>query len=336
VRVLVTSARDYDRRFLGAAVEGTAHELTFSPAHLDVTSAVIAEGHEAVCPFVNDELTRPVLEELADRGVRWLALRSAGFNHVDLEAADELGIGVARVPAYSPYAVAEHTVALLLAVDRKLHRSWNRVREQNFSLDGLLGFDLRERTVGIVGTGKIGHLVARICRGFGCSVIGYDPYPSDEARDLGLQYVELEELLRRSDVISLHSPLTPETYHMLDEQAFSLMKDGVTIVNTSRGALIDTPALVEALKSGKVDRVALDVYEEEGDLFFEDLSDRVIGDDTFARLLTFPNVLVTAHQAFFTEEALTNIAETTVSNLEAFAAGSAGPNAVTAAMITGD
>ena len=335
MRVLVTSARDYDREFLAAAVEGTPHELTFTPAHLDVTSAAIADGHDAVCAFVNDDLSRPVLEELARRGVRWVALRSAGFNNVDLEAAAELGMGVARVPAYSPYAVAEHTVALLLAVDRKLHRAWNRVREQNFALDGLLGFDLREQTVGVVGTGKIGRLVARICRGFGCELLGYDPYPSDTTRDLGVTFVELDELFRRSDVITLHSPLTPETHHMLDERAFGLMKDGVTIVNTSRGALIDTPALIEALKSGRVGRVALDVYEEEADLFFEDLSDTVISDDTFARLLTFPNVLVTAHQAFFTEQALGNIADTTRANLDHFAEGEAGPNEVTAEGVAG-
>ncbi len=335
MRVLVTSARDYDREFLSRAAEGSGHELTFSPAHLDETSAVMADGHDVVCAFVNDDLSRPVLEELAARGVGWVALRSAGFNHVDLRAAEELGITVARVPAYSPYAVAEHTVALLLAVDRKLHRAWNRVREQNFSLDGLLGFDLRERTVGIIGTGQIGHIVARICRGFGCTLLGYDPYPSDDTRDLGLTYVGLDELLERSDVITLHSPLTPETHHMLDADAFDRMREGVTIVNTSRGALIDTPALVEALKEGKVGRVALDVYEEEGDLFFEDLSDTVISDDTFARLLTFPNVLVTAHQAFFTEEALMNIARTTMTNLDHFADGEDGPNVVTAEHVAG-
>jgi D-lactate dehydrogenase len=309
--------------------------LRFLEPRLSPETAPLAADTEAVCAFVNDDLSRPVVEELADRGVRWIALRSAGFNHVDLRAAAELGIGVARVPAYSPYAVAEHTVALLLAVDRKLHRAWNRVREQNFSLDGLLGFDLRERTVGVIGTGQIGHIVARICRGFGCTVIGHDPYPSDETRDIGLTYVGLEELFERSDVITLHSPLTPETYHMLDAEAFGKMRDGVTIVNTSRGALVDTPALVEALKSGKVGRVALDVYEEEGDLFFEDLSDTVIGDDTFARLLTFPNVLVTAHQAFFTEEALVNIAATTRTNLDHFAQGEAGPNEVSAEQLAG-
>lgn len=334
MRVLVTSSRDYDRSSLTAAA-GDAHELTFTPAHLDATSAAMAAGHDTVCAFVNDDLSRPVLEALAEQGVRWIALRSAGFNHVDLEAAAELGMRVARVPAYSPYAVAEHTVALLLAVNRKLHRAWNRVREQNFVLDGLLGFDLREQTVGVVGTGKIGRLVARICRGFGCEILGYDPYPSDTTRDLGVTFVELDELFRRSDVITLHSPLTPETHHMLDERAFGLMKDGVTIVNTSRGALIDTPALIEALKSGRVGRVALDVYEEEADLFFDDLSDTVISDDTFARLLTFPNVLVTAHQAFFTEQALANIAETTVANLDEFAEGRAGPNEVTAEGVAG-
>ncbi len=323
MRTMIFSARAYDRRSLTQAAEADDldHELVFVDHHLDEHTALAADGFDAVCAFVNDDLSRPVLEVLADRGVRMVAMRCAGYNNVDLDAANELGMTVARVPAYSPYAVAEHTVALMLALDRRIPRAAARVREGNFSLDGLLGFDLRSRRVGIIGTGKIGMIVARILRGFGCSLRAYDPYPADEVRDLGVRYVDLDTLLDECDVITLHCPLTPETHHVLDAAAFAKMKRGAMVVNTSRGGLVDAPALVEALKSGQVGSVALDVYEEEGDLFFEDLSDTIIDDDVFARLLTFPNVLITAHQAFFTEEALQAIAETTIRNLDAFAAG---------------
>ena len=328
MRIAVFSTKPYDRRFLEEAAGAHGHELTFFETPLREQTAALAAGHPAVCPFVNDTLDRPVLERLASEGVRLVTLRSAGFNHVDLEAASALGLTVARVPAYSPYAVAEHTVALMLAVERRLHRAYNRVREGNFALDGLLGFDLRSRRVGIIGTGKIGMIVARILRGFGCSLRAYDPYPSDEVRDLGVRYEDLDTLLGECDVITLHAPLTPATHHILDAAAFAKMRDGVMIVNTSRGALIDTPALVDALKSGKVGNVALDVYEEESDLFFEDLSARVIQDDVFSRLLTFPNVFITAHQAFFTEEALRNIAETTLANVSAFERGEPSGNEI--------
>ena len=323
MRTLVYSARDYDRRFLGAAAEASDddHELTYVDHHLDVHSAPAADGHDAVCAFVNDVLSRPVLEALAERGVHMVAMRCAGYNNVDLEAAEELGMTVARVPAYSPYAVAEHTVALMLALNRRIPRAASRVREGNFSLDGLLGFDLRSRRVGIVGTGTIGMIVARILRGFGCSLRAHDPEPADEVRDLGVRYVDLDTLLEECDVVTLHCPLTPDTHHLLDADAFARMKRGAMVVNTSRGGLVDAPALIDALKSGQVGSVALDVYEEEGDLFFEDLSDTIIDDDVFARLLTFPNVLITAHQAFFTEEALQAIARTTIDNLSAFREG---------------
>ncbi len=320
---MVFSARAYDRRSLTAAAEADddAHELVFVDHHLDVHTAPAAAGFDAVCAFVNDDLSRPVLEALVEGGVRMVAMRCAGYNNVDLDAARELGMTVSRVPAYSPYAVAEHTVALMLALDRRIPRAAARVREGNFSLDGLLGFDLRSRRVGIIGTGKIGMIVARILRGFGCSLRAYDPYPADEVRDLGVRYVDLDTLFAECDVVTLHCPLTPETHHLLDAEAFAKMKRGAMVVNTSRGGLVDAPALVDALKSGQIGSVALDVYEEEGDLFFEDLSDTIIDDDVFARLLTFPNVLITAHQAFFTEEALRAIAETTIRNLDAFAAG---------------
>jgi D-lactate dehydrogenase len=322
MKVAVFSSKDYDRRFLDAAnaAAGSTHALRYIETRLTAATAALAGDAEAVCVFVNDQLDRPTLEELARRGVRLAALRSAGFNHVDLVAARDLGITVARVPAYSPHAVAEHTVALMLALNRRIHRAYARVREGNFALDGLLGFDLRGRTVGIVGTGTIGIEVARIMRGFGCRVIGADPGQDPAFTALGGSYVEMRTLLAESDVITLHCPLTPKTHHLIDEHAVARMKRGVMLVNTSRGAVVDTRALIAGLKSGRIGHLALDVYEEEGDLFFENLSDQMIQDDVFARLLTFPNVLITGHQAFFTAEALTAIAETTIDNIGSFAA----------------
>jgi D-lactate dehydrogenase len=333
VRIAVFSTRPYDRRFLAATndEEGHGHELTF----LDETTVSLADGHDAVCAFVNDVLDRTVIEQLAAAGVRMITMRCAGFNNVDLEAAQEHHLTVARVPAYSPYAVAEHTVALMLAVERRLHRAYNRVREGNFALDGLLGFDLRNKRVGIIGTGKIGQIVARILRGFGCSLRAYDPFPNPEVRDYGVRYVDLDTLFAECDVITLHCPLTPETHHIIDAEALTKTRPGVMIVNTSRGALINTPDVIEALKDGRIGNLALDVYEEEGDLFFEDLSDRVITDDVFSRLLTFPNVFITAHQAFFTEEALTNISQTTLANASAFAAGRRTGNELTPEEVRG-
>jgi D-lactate dehydrogenase len=270
---------------------------------------------------VNDQLNADVLALLASGGTRMIALRSAGFNHVDLRKARELGFTVARVPAYSPYAVAEHTIALILVLDRKIYRAYSRVRDGNFALDGLLGFDLHGRTVGIVGTGMIGTVVARILVGFGCRVVAYDVAPSQECRAIGVEYVPLEGVWTQSDIITLHTPLTPETRHIVDAKAIALMKPGVMIINTGRGALVDTRAVIVGLKSGHIGHLGLDVYEEEEGLFFEDLSAHVIQDDVFARLLTFPNVVVTAHQAFFTREALRAIAETTLDNISAFEQG---------------
>jgi D-lactate dehydrogenase len=319
LRIAVFSSRSYDRRFLDTAnvTAGTPHDLVYHEAHLSARSAALAAGSEAVCAFVNDRLDRPALEALAAQSIRLVALRSAGFNHVDLAAARELGITVARVPAYSPYAVAEHTVALILALNRKIHRAYNRVREGNFALDGLLGFDLKDRTVGIVGTGKIGIVVARILHGFGCTLVGSDPIRNSEFVALG-HYAELDELFASSDVVTLHCPLTPATHHLINADAIGRMKEGVMLINTSRGAVVDTKAVIGGLKSGRIGNLGLDVYEEEGDLFFENLSDRMIQDDVFARLLTFPNVLITGHQAFFTVEALTAIAETTIENATSF------------------
>jgi D-lactate dehydrogenase len=270
---------------------------------------------------VNDQLDSGVLSNLAEGGTRMIALRSAGFNHVDLTAARELGFTVSRVPAYSPYAVAEHTVALILTLNRKIHRAYARVREGNFALDGLLGFDLHGRTVGIVGTGKIGTIVARILRGFGCRLVAFDAAPNEECRAMGVDYVTLDDLWLRADVVTLHTPLTEQTRHMVDTAAIARMKPGVMIVNTGRGALVDTAALIQGLKTGHIGYLGLDVYEEEEGLFFQDLSSDVIRDDVFARLLTFPNVVVTAHQAFFTREALRAIGEITLENLSAFEEG---------------
>jgi len=329
VRVAVFSTKPYDRRFLDAANREARHEFVYFEPRLVIETAPLAAGFPAVCAFVNDRLDRAVLETLAAGGTRLIALRSAGFNNVDLDAAAELGMIVVRVPAYSPYAVAEHTVGLMLALNRKLPRAAARVREGNFALDGLLGFDFHGKTVGIVGTGKIGAIVARIMAGFGCRLLGYDPYPNDACREFGLAYVPFEGLLGQSDIVTLHLQLTQESHYLIDAAAIGRMKPGVMLINTSRGALLDTAAVIEGLKAGHIGELGLDVYEEEADLFFEDLSDQVLQDDVFARLLTFPNVLITGHQAFFTEEALTAIAETTLANITAVERGEPCPNVIT-------
>lgn len=329
MRVAVFSSHPHDETYLRRANQAAGHELVFLESRLRVQTARLAEGFDAVCAFVNDELSGDVLEALSEFGIRFIALRSAGFNHVDLSAADRLGFTVARVPAYSPHAVAEHTAAIVLALNRQIHKAYTRVRDGNFSLNGLLGFDLNGRTIGVVGTGKIGERVAAIFRGFGCQILAYDPVPNTTLLERGVEYVELPELFARADVVTLHTPLTPDTHHLIDAEALALMRDGVMIVNTSRGALVDTVAVIEGLKSGKVGYLGLDVYEEEGDLFFENLSDRIITDDVFSRLLTFPNVIITGHQGFFTGEAMTAIAQTTIENLDAFEAGEATGNEVT-------
>jgi len=319
MRIAVFSSKPYDEKYLRAAAEGSGHELDFFEAKLCCDHAPLANGYDAVCAFVHDELDEKVLRGLAAGGTRLVALRAAGFNNVNLEMAHELGIRVCRVPAYSPYAVAEHSVSLILGLVRRTYRAYNRVRDGNFALDGLLGYDIHDRCVGVVGTGRIGTVFATIMRGFGVRLIAYDPYPSDAVRELGARYVDLPELFAESDIIALHAPLTTETYHLVNRERLELVKPGVMIVNTSRGGLIDTEAAIEALKDGRIGYLGLDVYEEEDEVgFFEDLSQSVIQDDTFARLLTFPNVLITAHQGFFTEEALQNIADTTIANISAF------------------
>jgi D-lactate dehydrogenase len=321
MRVAVFGTKPYDRSYLQDANEGHGHELVFFEPRLTSETAPLGHGFPAICAFVNDDLREDVLTQLAAHGTRYVALRSAGFNNVDLRAAGRLDVRVARVPAYSPFAVAEHALGLIMTLNRRTHRAYNRVREGNFSLVGMIGFDVRGRTVGVIGTGSIGSVFCRIMRGLGCTVLAFDPAPSAECEALGVRYVELDELYRESDIVVLHCPLTPSTYHIIDADALEQMKTGVMLINTSRGALIDTRAVIDALKTEKIGYLGLDVYEEEADLFFEDLSEKVITDDVFARLLTFPNVLITGHQGFLTEDALREIARTTIQNLSAFEHG---------------
>ncbi|MCG8348732.1 MAG: 2-hydroxyacid dehydrogenase [Chloroflexales bacterium] len=330
MRIAVFSAKPYDETFLAAANQPYGFDVTFFEPRLTRETVSLANGFETVCVFVNDQLHAATIESLAQLGVRLIALRCSGFNNVDLISAQRHNITVVRVPAYSPHAVAEHTLALILTLNRKIHRAHARVREGNFSLDGLLGFDLYKQTVGIIGTGKIGIEAARIMRGFGCQVLAYDVFPNQECEQLGVRYVDISELLGTADIVTLHCPLTPKTHHLINAATLEQMKTGVMLINTSRGALIDTRAVIQGLMSGKIAYLGLDVYEEEETLFFEDLSAEVIRDDVFARLLTFPNVLITGHQGFFTRDALQNIAETTMTNIATFARGQTGPNVITA------
>jgi D-lactate dehydrogenase len=318
MRVAVFSSKHYVQEYFQQANRTAKHELVFFESRLTDLTTPLAEGFPAICTFVNDFLDAKVLLSLARQGTKLIALRCAGFNQIDLQSAAQLGLTVARVPAYSPHAVAEHAIALLLALCRHLHRAYNRVREGNFALDGLLGMELHGRTAGVVGTGKIGAIVAKILAGFGCKLLGFDVVQNPEVASAGLEYVTLDELFSRSDIISLHCPLMPATHHLIDDESLARMKRGVILINTSRGPLIDTKAAIRALKSGKLGALGLDVYEEEADLFFEDLSNRVIQDDVFSRMLTFPNVIITGHQAFFTETALAAIAEDTLANITAF------------------
>jgi len=328
MKCAVFSTKPYDRAYLTAANQADKHSLQFFDPRLTLETASLAGGFDAVCVFVNDQLDEATLKVLANGGTRLIALRCAGFNNVNLAAAQKLGMTVVRVPAYSPHSVAEHTVALILTLNRKVHRAYVRVREGNFALDGLLGFDLNGRTVGIVGTGAIGGVLAQIMKGFGCKLLAHDPYPNPHCLALGVEYVELDRLLSESDIITLHCPLTPQSHHMINTASLAKVKPSAMLINTSRGALVDTPAVIEALKSGKLAYLGLDVYEEEADLFFEDLSAQAIQDDVFVRLMTFPNVLITGHQAFFTEDALQKIASTTIGNIGAFFRGESNQNQV--------
>lgn len=332
MRIAVFSSKSYDREFLAPAADATGHELEWFEPRLTRATCPLARGFPAICTFVNDILDEKILSSLAEGGTRFVALRCAGFNQIDLTTAAKVGIQVARVPAYSPYAVAEHTVCLILALNRKVYKAYNRVREGNFSLEQLLGFDLRGKTVGIFGTGQIGQATARILHGFGCRLLYVDVRENEDCRAWGT-YASREKLFAEADIITLHCPLLPQTHHLIDTTAIASMKPGVMLINTSRGALVDTQAVINGLKSSQIGYLGLDVYEEEADLFFEDLSGNVIQDDVFSRLLTFPNVLITAHQAFFTSNALEEIARVTMANVTAFAEGQALTNAVTAELL---
>ncbi|AQT70233.1 D-lactate dehydrogenase [Anaerohalosphaera lusitana] len=333
MKVAVFSTKPYDQRYFSNTNDGFGHEFTFFEEKLDMNTVRLANGHGGVCVFVNDVLDRDVLKQLADQGIKLVALRCAGFNNVDIEAAEEFGMHVVRVPAYSPHAVAEHTITLILALNRRINKSHARIREGNFALDGLMGFDLNDHPVGIVGTGKIGEIVARILHGFGCKLYAFDPKPSPVCEELGVEYVSLDELFQKSYIVTLHCPLMPQTHHIIDAEAISKMQECVMLINTSRGALIDTKAVIDGLKSRKIGYLGIDVYEEEGDLFFKDLSDEIIQDDQFARLLMFPNVMVTAHQAFFTHQAVQAIADTTLQNISEIEKGERCENEVTSELV---
>ena len=315
MKIAFFDAKSYDRPSFDREADGAGLTLKYYETRLCLDTAELARGCDGVCVFVNDDLCDKVIDRLADLGVRLIALRCAGFNNVDLKRAKEKKMAVLRVPAYSPYAVAEHAMAMLLTSVRRTHKAYLRTKDFNFSLGGLIGFDLHGKTVGVVGTGKIGRVFIDICRGFGMRVIAYDKFPAEGS---GIEYVSLDVLFEQSDVISLHCPLTDETYHMIDESSMKRMKKGVILVNTSRGALVDAEALLDGIKSRRIGAACLDVYEEEGDLFFEDFSGHIVDDDVLARLISMPNVFVTSHQAFLTEEALDNIAATTVGNMVAF------------------
>ena len=320
MKITFFSARSYDRQYFENLNVGK-HELHFLEPALNEQTAMLATGSMAVCVFVNDRCDLPVLQILKSCGVQIVALRCAGFNNVDLEAAQTLDLQLVRVPAYSPHAVAEHAVALILTLNRKTHKAYNRVRDGNFELERLTGFNLHDKTVGVIGTGRIGSVFAGIMRGFGCRVLASDVVENAELSNIGVQYVSLHELLRASDIISLHCPLSPDTRHLIGHDTLAIIKPGAMIINTGRGALIDTKAAIEALKSGRIGYLGIDVYEQEENLFFYDHSETIIRDEVITRLMSFPNVLITAHQAFFTDEALTEIARVTLQNLEDFEAG---------------
>lgn len=326
MKIAFFSTKPYDSEYFEK--HNKTNEMTFFDVSLNETSVRLAEGFDAICVFVNDKIDAAVIEKLSRFGIKLIALRCAGFNNVDLEAAKNANITIVRVPAYSPYAVAEHAVALIMTLNRKTHKAYNRVREGNFSLEKLIGFDLYHKTVGVIGTGKIGEAFARIMLGFGCKVIAFDIFQNQDLIQAGVKYCSIDEVLAQSDIISLHCPLTEKTLHLIDEQAIKKIKTGAMLINTSRGALIDTKAVVLALKSKKLAYLGLDVYEQESNIFFNDLSEEILVDDTLARLMTFPNVLITSHQGFLTEEALTQIAIITLNNITAFEQGKKSGNEV--------
>jgi len=319
------STKSYDKEYLSKAIVAP-HSIVFFEESLNPNTVGLLTGFDGICVFVNDKLDNNLLQQIASAGIKAIFLRCAGFNNVVISTATSLGIKVYRVPAYSPYAVAEHAVALVLTLNRKTHKAYNRVKEYNFSIERLHGFDVHGKTVGVIGTGTIGLVFAKIMLGFGCKVIAFDPTESDDAKQLGIQYVALEDVLKQADILSLHCPLNQHTRHMISTKEFSIMKHGAMLINTSRGALIDTKEAIEALKTGALGYLGIDVYEEEEKLFFHDFSESIISDDILMRLMTFPNVLITSHQAFFTHEALTQIAETTYQNMLDFTHGTSSTN----------
>jgi len=321
MKITLFSAQPYDKKYFLDANRNFGYQLIFHEARLEPATVELARGSDAVCAFVNDDIGEITIEALKAIDVPAIALRCAGYNNIDLRVADKLGIHVMRVPSYSPYAVAEHTVALMLSLNRKIHRAYSRVRDGNFSLQGLTGFDIHGKTAGVIGTGRIGSIVLHILKGFGCKLLAFDIQQNEELKKIGVKYLPMDDLLSQTDIISFHCPLTPATLHLINDDSLAMMKDGVMIINTSRGAIVDASCAIKGLKSGKIGYLGLDVYEQEGDLFFHDLSDKIICDDVFERLLTFPNVLITGHQGFFTEEALTNIAATTLENLSRYDLG---------------
>ncbi len=321
MKIAFFDLHNFERKFFEEA-QGKKHEINFIETRLTSKTAALAKGHQCVCSFVNDKLDSETVRLLAQEGIKLIALRSAGYNHVDIQACQKNGITLVRVPAYSPHAVAEHALALILSLNRKIHRAYQRVRELNFSLDGLVGFDLNGKTVGIVGTGNIGSVFLKIMHGLGCNILANDLIQNKELiENYQVNYVDLETILCKSDIISLHVPLTPETRHIINSTTLAKMKKGMMLINTGRGALIDTKALISALKSGQIGAAGLDVYEEEEGIFFMNLSDQMLNDDILARLLTFPQVLITSHQGFLTKEALTSIAKTTIKNISDFEDG---------------
>ncbi|WP_438863807.1 2-hydroxyacid dehydrogenase [Neptunicella sp.] len=326
IKVLVFSCKDYDRHYLSEYNGANNIELVFTDTKLDLDTCQLAVGYDAICTFVNDRLDSEIIRFLAMHHVQHIALRCAGFNNLDLDSAKHHKISVSRVPHYSPESVAEHAISLMLTLNRKTHKAFNRVRESNFSLNGLMGFNMFNKTAGIIGTGNIGIATANILLGMGCKILCHDPQPSVTLLEKGVEYVDLDQLCKQSDIISLHCPLLKSTQHMINTDTINRMKPGVMLINTSRGGLIDTQAVIQGLKSRQIGYLGLDVYEMESELFFEDLSETVIQDDSFERLLTFPNVLITGHQGFFTHEAMQQIAQTTLHNLQLFAAGEAEPN----------
>lgn len=322
MKIAFFDAKQYDIDFFNEANKEFKFTVKYFSERLSIDTVIMASGYDVVCAFVNDDINKEVILKLEEQSIGHIAMRCSGYNNIDMKAALNK-IRITRVPAYSPYAVAEHALALIMSLNRKTHKAYNRTRESNFSIKGLLGFDLNGKKVGVIGTGRIGRIFIRIMKGLGMEVTAYDPYPNQShAEDLDFSYVELDELYKSSDIISLHCPLTSDTFHLIDKNAVALMKKNVMIINTSRGGLIDTKSLVDSLKEGKIGYVGLDVYEEEENFFFEDHSDSIVTDDILSRLQTFSNVLITSHQGFFTKEALGNISFATLSNIKAFQDGS--------------